>query len=106
MSEREIFYVVALALLCGYGWGYGFGLRRANKDYKPHIDRACEDYRHAAHMIEKMRNRLRAARIIELKKRPVPQGNATPVTSQVVQQTEAMGDHYIVQQANTPICPK
>lgn len=63
----EHYIQLGLALLTGYFCGSGIGYRRANKEYKRSVDQACNDYREAARIITKLRTRLSARRIIEMK---------------------------------------
>lgn len=63
---------LTLAILAGLAWGYSFGLRRARKDFQPQIDLACRHYEEAARIITKLRTRLAARKIIEVRATSVP----------------------------------
>jgi hypothetical protein len=58
---------LTLGIFAGLSWGYSFGLRRARKDYQPQIDLACRHYEEAARIITKLRTRLAARKIIEVR---------------------------------------
>lgn len=66
MTIHEV-VMTALALLCGCFWGLGYGYRTANREYKAEIDKACAAMAKGGVLLERMRNRLRARRIIEMK---------------------------------------
>lgn len=66
MNIHEIVTGV-LALFCGYFCGLGYGYRAANREYKDEIDKAVAAMAKGGALLERMRNRLRARRIIEMR---------------------------------------
>lgn len=66
MTIHEVLTTI-LALLCGYFCGLGYGYRTANREYKAEINKACEAMAKGGALLERMRNRLRARRIIEMR---------------------------------------
>jgi hypothetical protein len=66
MNIHEVITGV-LALFCGYFAGLGYGYRTANREYKEAVDGAVETMQRGSKVIEKLRQRLVAKRIIEMK---------------------------------------
>lgn len=54
-------------VLIGYLLGSARATSKVSREYRKAIDRACDDYREAARIIQKLRNRLAARRIVLLK---------------------------------------
>ena len=60
-------WTVLFALIAGLSTGYSMGLRASNRDYRKYIDKAGASCDEASRIITKLRNRIQARRILEMK---------------------------------------
>lgn len=66
MNIHEI-VTVALGIFAGFFCGQATGYRQANREYKAAVDGAVEAMQNGAKIIEKLRQRLVAKRIVAIK---------------------------------------